>query len=141
MGQRFTISESEKNRIKGLYEQAPPLPGPPKTGKGDMTGDLAGQTVNFYADPQNKKFVVSATIKSIRKGSYGVAINFVETDSKIYFFKCDADHIVEIGGPNKYFSTSFIAELKKRFCGKSSGGTSVPKANYTQTSSAPSDMV
>ena len=38
------------------------------------------------------------------------------------------------------YSNNFIAALKKQFCGKSSGGASVPGADFAQSSSEPSDM-
>lgn len=141
MGQRIIISESEKNRIKGLYEQGTPLPAPPNTAKGDMTNllKMAGQTVNLYRDAENKKFHFTATIKKIHKGDNGIMIQFLESPM-IFVYRCDKNYLVRLDVDKRFYSTPFISKLKKELCGVSSGGASVPKANYAQSSSAPSDM-
>ena len=141
MGQRIIISESERNRIKDLYEQGTPLPAPPNTAKGDMTNllKMAGQTVNLYRDAENKKFHFTATIKTIFKGDFGFMIKFLEAPG-IFFYRCNTNYLVRQDVDNRLYSTPFISKLKKELCGVSSGGQNVPKANYAQSSSAPSDM-
>ncbi len=144
MGQRFTITESERNRIKGLYEQSGPAVPPlgPRTSK-DVTGTFKGETVNLYKDVQNKKLHITAVIKEIRRSDTSYFITF-ENLPHTYHFWCHKNYLGEIWKPGealKLYSTPFVAKLKKVFCGVSTGGTVVPKANYTQSSSAPSDMV
>ena len=136
MGQRIIISEEEKGRIQDLYKQI--FPDTPNTAIGQIK-NMDGQTVNLYLDVQNKKFYKTAEIFRIKKTSNSILIQFVGFD-KVFSFSCNKDHIAEIGGQKIYYSTKFIAELKKQFCGVSTGGTNVPKANFTQSSSSPSDM-
>jgi hypothetical protein len=143
MGQRITISETEKNRIKGLYEQGKPLPGPPKTAKGDMTSllKMEGQTVNLYRDAENKQYHFTGTIKTIYKGD-DIRIKFSEFPDLIFVYKCNKNYLYRFDSQDKrFYSALFTTKLNKELCGVSSGGQSVPKANYTQTSSASSDMV
>lgn len=140
MGQRLIISESEKNRIKGLYEQ-----GSPK-GQFQPQYSMIGKTVNLYNDPENKNiFMANKKIVSIVKDKYdpsGTSWNVkLEGVAYTFQFKCDSDSLFQPHYNVNFYSTQLINDLKKQFCGKSSGGASVPNADYTQTSSASSDMV
>jgi hypothetical protein len=140
MGQRFTITESERNRIKGLYEQ-----GLPKK-QFQPQYSMIGKEVNLYRDPENKNIVMAnKKIKSIVKDKYdstGTSWRVeLEGVSYTFQFKCDGDYLFQPHYNVKYYSTPLLADLKRQFCGKSSGGANVPKADYAQTSSAPSDMV
>lgn len=139
MGQRLTITESERNRIKSLYEQG--------LGKGQVQPQysMIGKTVNLYNDPENKNiFMANKKIVSIVKDkndpsgtSWSVKLEGV---AYTFQFKCDSDSLFQPHYNVNFYSTQLINDLKKQFCGKSSGGASVPNADYTQSSSAPSDM-
>jgi hypothetical protein len=85
MGQKFTITESEKNKIRGLYEQAStqmPLQTGTTTNDPTLFGvsindwknltqlktdlkSLMGKTVQFYFDQQQTKSVGVGTIKMV----------------------------------------------------------------------------
>jgi hypothetical protein len=140
MGQRLTITESEKNRIKGLYEQ-----GLPKK-QFQPQYSMIGKEVNLYRDPENKNIVMAnKKIKSIVKNEWdssGTSWDItLEGVSYPFLFKCDSDSLLQAHYGVNFYSTPLLADLKRQFCGKSSGGANVPKADYSKTSSAPSDMV
>jgi hypothetical protein len=140
MGQRLTITESERNRIKGLYEQ-----GSPK-GQFQPQYTMVGKDVNLYSDPENKNIVMAnKKIVSIVKDKYDASGTSwrvaLEGVAYTFQFKCDGDYLFQPHYNAKFYSRQLINDLKKQFCGKSIGGASVPNADYTQTSSAPSDMV
>ena len=150
MGQRITISEAEKNRIKGLYEQS--KPNAPLKLTGDLTGDMKGSGINLYLDEANKRLFNTTKIEYVKRGTDTTSgfeqslkvklFNFPETT-----FSC-GDKFLRLRNPNdstetlhKFYSNLFIQDLSKRFCTKSSGGSDVPKMRYAKTSSASSDMV
>lgn len=106
---------------------------------GEYSGDLVGKTANFYLDKENKFFILTGTIKSIVKKSYGVDIDleFRTDEGKEvgdFFFDCETKEFKFMRGdaPQGYYSNNLANELTKRFCDVSSGGTEVPAADFVQ---------
>ncbi len=80
MGQRITISEAEKNRIKGLYEQTKPFD--PKTfnpGKA-LVKDVPQVSEKPYVQPTPKGETIS--LIQIKIGDYLVDLNMMRKTSQ-----------------------------------------------------------
>lgn len=140
----FRLMESKLGDVKPLTEQMIPPSGSTKnqkqTGLGDITGDLKGKTVNFYLDKENKQYLFTLKILNINKEEEFITIKFDASASRgakspevFYEFDCWRKDFRPQGNEKiVYYSNNFSKELVKRVCDVSSGGTSVPAADFAQ---------
>ena len=138
------LLESKLGDARPLTEQMVPPTGSTKnqkqTGLGDITGDLKGKTVNFYLDKENKQYLFTLKIVNINKEEEFITIKFDASAVKsasspfvYYEFDCVRKDFRPQGRENIiYYSNNFAKELTKRVCDVSSGGASVPAADFAQ---------
>ena len=133
-----------KERMSSTPTETAPAPTTNTTtqktkGIGDYSNDLVGKTFNFYLDKENKNFVMTGTIKSVKKTAAGIDViaEFKvagDTSEGEYFFDCETKEFKFMRGEsqNGYWSNNLANELTKRFCDVSSGGVEVPSADFVQ---------
>jgi hypothetical protein len=103
------------------------------------------KSVNIYMDRENKDFYETVTIKSVNKSSDGAFLNLggLNGDSKLTFSCLNKQYLQydEVApdsteyGTVVVYNTTLTTQLAKTFCGTSSGGSSVPKADFASNSS------
>ena len=122
-------------------------PGPRPTGAPTPTSQgstsstsFVGKTVNLYTDVKNTiPYVTGVKIVDFKSNNNKPVFKFDKMPNTTFMFSCDTGGFIDIG-PSKtgeYYNTSLSNTLKAQYCTKSSGGTSVPKADFaanTQTS-------
>lgn len=140
----FRLLESKLGDAKPLTEQTLPQTGTTatqkSTGLGDVTGDLKGKTVNFYLDKENKQYLFTLKILNINKEEEFITIKFDASASRSasssvvnYDFDCWKKDFRPQGNEKIiYYSNNFAKELAKRVCDVSSGGATVPAADFAQ---------
>jgi hypothetical protein len=132
--------QSGKPQTTGTVQRVPP-PVPPQT-----TGTVQpkppvppteskfnDKTVNLYYDSNNKDFLNTEKINYIKKNSSDRIILFLARGGELTF-SC-LDKTLEYSNNIKVYNTPLTNELIKTFCTTSSGGTSVPKADFAVNSS------
>jgi hypothetical protein len=104
------------------------------------------KSINLYIDPENKNFIETVTIKSVNKSSEGAFLILrggLNGDSKLTFSCLNKKYLEydEVApdsteyGTVVVYNTPLTTQLAKTFCGTSSGGSSVPKADFAANSS------
>jgi hypothetical protein len=139
------LLNSKLGDAKPLVEQGVPKPATPST-KTTSPVSFDNKTVNLYTDVNNKNFYSKVTIKNITKLSDGsIKINL--TTKPFLIFSClrkgklryeDPSLSVQTPeGVTEYYvyNSNLITQLTKTFCSTSSGGTTVPKADFASNSS------
>ena len=115
---------------------AQPVPPPVPT----IDKSFNDKTVNLYFNSKNSNFFKTIKIKTVDNSSSGKVV-FSTGDAQLTFSCLDKSLMYEIKaadrGYNKYgvYNTPFTTQLIKTFCTKSSGGVSVPKADFAANSS------
>ena len=111
----------------------------------EQSSSLIGKTANFYKDRQNTIFLGTLIIKNVRSTSEKIVLSVSDKITKTvaeiltacgesgFFTKNDYD--------TPFYSNNLHKELKKQYCSKSSGGVSVPKADFGQTNSPQQNTV
>jgi len=140
------LLNSKLGDSKPLVEQGVPktaTPTKPATPSPKQTSlPLTNKTVNLYYDAKNVNFYKTATIKTVNTGSDGLVYLFLTNGAKITFnclYKTSLDYEepteqgTEIN--ERVYNTPLIAHLSKTYCTASSGGASVPKADFASNSS------
>jgi hypothetical protein len=122
----------------------PPKPGTPKPGTTAPTISFTNKTVNLYRNVQNTNFYKKITIKSTNTSSNGEVILTIRADDDEYIkFNCSNKGSLEYFNKSEeglttdttVYNTNLTTQLAKTFCSRSSGGSSVPKADFADTSS------
>ena len=156
------LTESDLVRIvkKVISEQGTPRPSTPRTRPSTprtsttpttpatpalQPSGYINKSVNLYIDPENKDFYETVTIKSVNKSSDGAFLNLggLNGDSKLTFSCLNKKSLKydEMAPDSTQYDTVVVynnpltTQLVKTFCGTSSGGSSVPKADFAANSS------
>jgi hypothetical protein len=131
----------------GTSRPVPPKPGttaPPKPGTTTPPTSFTNKTVNLYRNVQNTNFYKKITIKSTNTSSNGKVILTIRADDDEYIeFNCSNKGSLEYFNKSEeglttdatVYNTNLTTQLAKTFCTTSSGGSSVPKADFADTSS------
>jgi len=121
-----------------------PNSGTPKPGTTAPTISFTNKTVNLYRNVQNTNFYKKITIKSTNTSSNGKVILTIRADDDEYIeFNCSNKGSLEYFNKSEeglttdatVYNTNLTTQLAKTFCATSSGGSSVPKADFADTSS------
>jgi hypothetical protein len=125
MGQRFTITESERNRIKGLYEEVKPTLGKPIKPIQIKIGELLVTLTTMDKSPLGGKF-------------YGHIRGFEKGSQQEVFFACGDNHVQmkEVGNNNVTYKKMTISPEGSKLLTQVAGCNS-----YVKNQEAPSDMV
>ena len=146
------LTESDLVRIvKKVISEQPtqrPTTQRPTTQGTTATGPVSfdNKTVNLYSDVNNKKFYSKVTIKNLTKLSSGtIRLNLMI--KQFLSFSCLRKEKLQYIDPSlspatpegatEYFvyNNKLTTQLAKTFCSVSSGGTTVPKADFAANSS------
>jgi hypothetical protein len=131
----------------GTSRPVPPKPGttaPTKPGTTTPPTSFTNKTVNLYRNVQNTNFYKKITIKSTNTSSNGKVILTIRADDDEYIeFNCSNKGSLEYFNKSEMglttdatvYNTNLTTQLAKTFCATSSGGSSVPKADFADTSS------
>jgi hypothetical protein len=131
----------------GTSRPVPPKPGttaPTKPGTTTPPTSFTNKTVNLYRNVQNTIFYKKITIKSTNTSSNGKVILTIRADDDEYIeFNCSNKGSLEYFNKSEMglttdatvYNTNLTTQLAKTFCATSSGGSSVPKADFADTSS------
>jgi hypothetical protein len=131
----------------GTSRPVPPKPGttaPTKPGTTTPPTSFTNKTVNLYRNVQNTIFYKKITIKSTNTSSNGKVILTIRADDDEYIeFNCSNKGSLEYFNKSEeglttdatVYNTNLTTQLAKTFCATSSGGSSVPKADFADTSS------
>jgi hypothetical protein len=105
---------------------------------------FTNKTVNLYRDAQNTKFYKKITIKSTNTSSNGEVILTIRANGfETLKFNCSNKGSLEYYNRGEdsselevtVYNTNLTNQLAKTFCSRSSGGSSVPKADFASNSS------
>lgn len=127
---RVLSEQSGISKTYGTVEPKPPVPKPPLSPEETKFND---KTVNLYFDSNNKNFFNTEQIKYIKKNSSDRIILFLVRGGELAF-SC-LDKTLKYNNDIEVYNTPLTNELVKTFCTTSSGGTSVPKADFATNSS------
>jgi hypothetical protein len=105
--------------------------------------NLVGKTVNLYSDIENKKFYIQARIGNIQKTNDGRIV--LRLTNKIdLIFTCANQKKNEFtyndrmnGESVLVYNTPLATQLRKLMCTVSTGGTTVPKADFASNTQIP----
>jgi hypothetical protein len=126
---------------KPLTEQTTSVKPPTRTSGSTGPVSFDNKTVNLYSDVYNKKFYNKVTIKNLNKLPGG-AVRINLTIKQFLSFSCLRKGKLQYVDPSlspatpegatEYFlyNNSLTTQLEKTFCSVSSGGTTVPKADF-----------
>ena len=150
------ISEQGIQQIPDFGAETQPSPTPKPSPKPTPIS-LVGKTVNLYRDKDETKIFNNIKIKDVKQGgSFGnntkFTINYENGAGASLMFKCGesdgtptnaleylnregvAIPVVQMGGgdssENYLYNSKFVSSLKQQYCTTSSGGSSVPKADF-----------
>jgi hypothetical protein len=105
---------------------------------------FTNKSIDIYEDAKHTKFYKKIRIKSTNVSPNGEVILTIRADGDEYLkFKCSKRASFEYFNRGEdtseytatVFNTTVTAQLAKTYCTVSSGGASVPKADYTVNSS------
>lgn len=98
------------------------------------TSSYVGKTVNLYYDVENKE-LWSSSLKITSFDIIGGAptIKFDKTPNLTYTFSCVTNSFNSSDRKTVLYNKPFSDELNKKYCTKSSGGQTVPKADFAST--------
>jgi hypothetical protein len=105
---------------------------------------FTNKTVNLYRDTQNTKFYKKITIKSTNTSSNGEVILTIRANGfETLKFNCSNKRNLQYYNRGEdssemektVYNTNLTNQLAKTFCSRSSGGSSVPKADFADNSS------
>ena len=149
------LTESDLVRIiKKVISEQPTYPtSKPGGGKGPSTTpavkppavkptpapiSFTNKTVNLYNDYQNTDFDKKVTIRKVSKMDSGRVHLYLDNDTKLLYnclFKNYLKFQDKDSNETTVFNTRLIIQLAKTFCATSSGGASVPNADFATNSS------
>ena len=102
------------------------------------TTSFTNKTVNLYNDYQNTDFDKKVTIRQVRKMDSGRVHLYLDNDTKLLYnclFKNYLKFQDKDSNETPVFNARLIIQLAKTFCATSSGGASVPNADFATNSS------
>ena len=138
------LTESDLVRIiKKVISEQPTYPtSKPGGGRGPSTTpapiSFTNKTVNLYNDYQNTDFDKKVTIRKVSKMDSGRVHLYLDNDTKLLYnclFKNYLKFQDKDSNETTVFNTRLIIQLAKTFCATSSGGASVPNADFATNSS------
>lgn len=129
------LTESDITRIVKRVLQEQPVT--------NSSFSVVGETLNLYFDKENKNFWKITTIEDVRRmKDGGILIGLSSDVDEQYTYYCTRPNELLLssvsGGQSGYLGTNFFNEaftkkLRDKYCGRSVGDTSVPKATFSQT--------
>ena len=124
----------------GLDEQSTNVTRPtPQT----TAPNLVGKTVNLYSDIENKKFYIQARIGNIQKTNDGKIVLYLTNkgDMSITCTNPKKNEFRYLEPVSRKFvlvyNTPLATQLRKLMCTVSTGGTTVPKADFASNTQKP----